>query len=179
VDVVDRQLGKVDAVKCLVNKYAVCLAIDSSARVSILNKASVDKLHLRVTRPCKELSLKSYNGTVIDTLGVVIPSVRCGDVELAQFTSDVVQSGANIMGKDLFDVLGFRLSILPSHGVDTCVLCSGSVVSSVVPCTEHRFRTELAELFKAPEIITSFVHKPQVDTSAQHRVQALRRVPLA
>jgi hypothetical protein len=83
------------------------------------------------------------------------------------------------MGKDLFDALGFRLSIPSSHGVDTCVQCSSSVVSSVVPCTEHRFRTEFAELFKPPEIISGFVHKPQVDTSVQPRVQALRRVPLA
>ena len=57
--------------KCWVNKCAVCLAIDSGARVSILNKTTVDKLHLRVSRPSNELSLKSYIGTVIDTLGVI------------------------------------------------------------------------------------------------------------
>jgi hypothetical protein len=75
-------------------------------------------------------------------------------VELAQFTFEVVQSGANIMGKDLFDALGFSLSISSSHGDDKCVLCGGSVVSSVVSCTEHRYRTEFAEVFKPPEIIS-------------------------
>jgi hypothetical protein len=55
VDAVDRQLGKLDAVKCLVNNYAVCRAIDSGARVSILNKATVDKLHLRSLGLAKNL----------------------------------------------------------------------------------------------------------------------------
>ncbi len=177
VDAVNRPCGKCKAVECTVNGENVCLVCDTGARVSILNESTVTRLQLTVIRPDVDVSLKTYTGAVVNTLGVVRAAVQCSSRHVANFTFVVVKTGANIMGLDLFEALGYSIDIPSCHNADSCMQCQCNRVEASV--FEHRFKTEFAELFNPPEIIVGFVHKPKVDSSVVPRGQALRRVPIA
>ena len=179
VDSVDSMFKPSMAVQCLINEQAVCLVCDTGAKVSILNESTVMKLHLRVL-PDVDLVLKTYTGSVIKTLGIVKASVQCADKYVHNFSFVVVKTGSNIMGLDLFDALGYRIGV-PYHNENVCHSCSTNRVgvNSVSSLSEHRFRAIFSDLFKQPEVILGFVHKPMVDSTVVPRAQAMRRVPIA
>ncbi len=176
--VVSKRFSKSKAVACRLNGVELCLIFDTGA-VSILNSDTVARLQVHIS--VSDAVLKTYDGTVLDVLGVVSLSVRCADRCVDQFPFFVVKSGVNIMGLDLYEALGYRIDIPTCHNVASCAQCQCCAVTTddVQSAGEQKFREQYAELFEPPETITGYVHKPKVDASVVPHVQPLRRVPLA
>ena len=107
--VVGRLTGEAIYVQYKVAGQSITLLMDTGARASILNKATVSRLHLEVRK--EDIRLKAYGGTPIATLGTTEVPVSCGDRCVAKFTFVVVEQGSNVMGKNLFDKLGFKVDI--------------------------------------------------------------------
>jgi hypothetical protein len=171
--------GKSRAVRCMLNGVSVCLVCDTGARVSLLNKSTADRLGLTVSN--EQLLLSTYTGEKVKVLGLSRAKVQCDDRCVDPFAFVIVPTGANIMGLDLYEELGYKIDIPTCHDADACIECRCLLVKSGTGGTavHHRFRSTFADLFQQPETLAGFEHTPKVDPQIVPRSQALRRVPIA
>jgi hypothetical protein len=178
--VVGKLTGEAVYVQCKVAGQSITLLMDTSAQASILNEATVSRLHLEVHK--EDIRLKAYDGTPIATLGTTEVPVLCGDRCVAKFTFVVVEQGSNVMGKNLFDQLGFKVDI------PTALLLTKDSLSATVEQAEvvqqqrqHslQFKRSFTMLFGKPTEILGFQHRPKVNATVPPKTQAYWRVPLA
>ena len=88
----------------------VDLLVDSGAKISLLNCSFVNSLWRSPRYELSNVKLSTYTGSPINVIGTVRLNVNFRSQELTSFPFHVVRSGNNLMGKDLFDALGFRIS---------------------------------------------------------------------
>ncbi len=179
VDVLRKRCGKSKAAECVINGASVCLLCDTGARVSLLNKSTADRLQLVVSD--EQMALTTYTGENVHVVGMAHANVECEGRRVEAYPFVIVRNGANVMGLDLYESLGYKLGISSCHDVDACMQCECRLVESSAGGTvaQHRFRSEFAELFQQPETLLGFEHRPKVDSTVVPRSQALRRVPIA
>jgi hypothetical protein len=145
--VTGRLTGEATYVQCRVAGKPITLLLDTGARASILNKATVNKLQLVVHE--QDIRLKAYGGSAIATLGAVEVPVVCGQRRVATFPFVVVELGSNIMGKNLFNQLGFKTDI-PTTLLRTQESITAHVEEADVTPRQHslQFKQQFDVLFR-------------------------------
>ena len=97
-------------VRCRISGRTVDLLVDSGAKISLLNSSFVNSLRRSPRYEPSNVKLSTYTGSPINVLGTVRLNVNFRSQELTSFPFHVVRSGNNLLGMDLFDALGFRIS---------------------------------------------------------------------
>jgi hypothetical protein len=114
-----------------------------------------------------------YGGSAIATLGAVEVPVVCGQRRVATFPFVVVELGSNIMGKNLFNQLGFKTDI-PTTLLRTQKSITAHVEEADVTPRQHslQFKQQFDVLFGKPTEIVGFQHKPKVNVKVPAKAQA-------
>ena len=113
------------------------------------------------------MELVSYEGSPIKVIGDIHIPVQCGKHKLGAFHFYVTSSGANIMGVDLFDALGFQI-------------VQGDLTQRKEPILQvvSKWQSEWPSLFTGLGCVKEFA-QPMINPDVRPVVQSLRRIPLA
>ena len=190
-------------ISCRINGRYISLLIDLGARVSILHKSVIFSMWPRPTIYPPKLTLKSYKGDDIPTLGMVYLTVEFETQRIQQFEFYVVHRGTNLMGVNLFDALKFKISSNEGSQINKLVerqLAINSDWRSNPTANQNAQRGKISNsvndrgganpyhLFsKYPEmlsttglrVIKGFSHKPFINPTIPPVAQPLRRLPLS
>ncbi len=167
ISVVQHSSGDLKTVCCTVNDTKVIFMLDIGAKVSLLNRVIYEQHFSRVPLRLCPRRLESYDGTEIATVGCMSATVQYGDVIVPDFQFYVSASGRSIIGVDLFDALGFKVTDpLDAH------------IASVEHGTSVTLQ-QYPELTKEFGCITGYQHRPVVNQTIAPVRQPLRRLPLS
>ena len=168
ISAVNLERGRLKRLRCTVGESEIELLVDSGAVASILNTRTVKALRPTPLIHNSLVDLTSYTGQKIKVVGTITLSVRCGEQHVPSFKFVMVEEGDNLMGIDLLDALGVRITLPGSS-------CQVLVVRQQSEAVVQRF----PKLIKPPATIKGFVHKPAIDDSVRPCLQPYRRVPIA
>lgn len=167
VSMVFHSTGELKTVCCVINNVKVSLTLDIGAKVSLLSRAVYDQHFSQVPLQTCPRRLQSYDGGDIVTVGCIRVTVQYADVTLPDFLFYVSASGMSVIGVDLFDALGFKVTD-PLEARIAAVQQGTTVTLQQYP-----------ELTKEFGCITGYQHRPIVDQTVTPVRQPLRRLPLA
>ena len=102
--------GAFKSITCRINTRPVELLVDLGAKVSIINRQTLNDLQLSKLEK-SDTVLRAYGGQVIKCMGAVHASVQLNGHVIPRFKFYVTFEGPSIMGVDLFDVLGGVASV--------------------------------------------------------------------
>ena len=158
--VLDNRSGGLKSVDVELDGKPTKLLVDTGAKVSILNYATLQKINpqARIEKGC--CNLRSYNSP-IGALGTTNLNVRYEGICKTGMQFHVVKEGINLLGKDLFDALRFRLLKPSGEQIAAVLLSDYPEVLDRVGCA--RF----------------YRHEPRIDKSVRPVIQRLRRPPFA
>ncbi|KAL0166469.1 hypothetical protein M9458_038313, partial [Cirrhinus mrigala] len=147
----------------MLNDMCIPLLLDTGASVSLLNVNTYNQFFSELPLATPSTALCGYGESTIELLGSLSLTIVYGKRTLPSFVFHVAHKGANLMGLDLFSVLGFAL-------VDT----EGAAVLTVPAPWQQQWPT----LFKGLGCLSSFMHQPLIDYSITPVIQPLCRIPL-
>ena len=101
--------GKFKKLVCVLGKSTISFIVDLGAKVSVLNQRTRSESPGDCSVSPSSMDLVSYEGSPIKVIGDIHIPVQCGKHKPGAFHFYVTSSGANIMGVDLFDALGFQI----------------------------------------------------------------------
>ena len=163
--------GVLEYVRCSVGEKDTSLLIDSGAKVSLLNIRYVNSLPDWHRFSTSSLQLTTYTGAQVKVIGILHLSVKYRGVRLDSFPFHIVQRGSNLMGKDLFDALGFNIR------------APGPPVLSAIHSDKqlNPIAAKFPQIFEQHpgKVIKDFYHKPTIDHTIPLVMEPLRRIPLA
>ena len=190
-------------INCAVNVGHINLLLDLCAKVSILHKSFIDGMRPRPEFHQPKLTLRTYNGDELPTLGIVYLPVEYEGQIIPHFEFYVVHYGDNLMGINLFDAFGFTITSKRGSQLNRIAQRGNSFPDSsqlsnddsrVIPATTsvhdrgdrdtqlpyHLFK-KYPELLQSNglRVIEGFRHKPCVNPNIPPVAQPLRRIPIS
>eukprot|EP00118_Oscarella_pearsei_P020264 m.218920 g.218920 ORF g.218920 m.218920 type:complete len:1393 (+) comp39915_c0_seq7:688-4866(+) len=184
-DVLSVTVEKVSPFKvceCLVGGKRLPLVMDLGAKVSVINMNTFRKMWPGASLVPSSVQLRNYGGSSIPVEGTATLSVNCDDTSVKDFPFVVTPVGADVMGVDLFDALGFRVVRDVRLKAPTSSEPPAPVFSvGEGPSDENRrvWRQRYPNVFSGIGEVDGFEHEPLVDGSVKPVMQSLRRLPLA
>ncbi len=157
-------LAKFKSCTVTLNDVCIPLLLDTGASVSLLNADTYREFFYSLPLGAPSTALCGYGNSKIEILGSLELTVCYGTKTLPSFVFHVAKKGANLMGLDLFDALGFTL-------VDS----GGAAILAVTTTWQQQWPA----LFKGLGCLTTFNHQPLLNPTVTPVIQALRRIPLA
>ena len=157
-------------IECRIAGRNISLLLDLGAKVSILHKSFVFGLRPReIIRP-SSIRLKTYTGTPVPTIGVVQLPVQQGTTAVDSFPFHVVHNGRNIMGIDLFNALGYKITS-----------STGDAINSLESGNRYHLLAKYPELLNtdSKKKLNYFFHKPNIDPNIPPVAEPLHRLPLS
>ena len=97
-------------VRCRIRGRTLNLLIDSGTKISLLNSSCINSLLDSPRLDPSNVMISTYTRIPINVLGTVRLNVNFRSQEITTLPFHVVRSGNNLIGMDLFDALGIRLS---------------------------------------------------------------------
>ena len=97
---------------CRLGEKVVSLVVNLGAKVSMLCQATYTQGLSRYQLHPPDRRLMGYAGAPITLLGMIFVPVRYRDVHLIDFPFYVAEEGTDLLELDLFEALGFRISLV-------------------------------------------------------------------
>ena len=155
-------------VDLIISGKSTTLLADLGAKVSILNSKFIRSLHDKPQYSFSKIKLSTYTGSPVRIRGLVHLSVKLRSKIIPSFPFYVVEEGDNLMGVDLFDALGFKVTS-PEIGI----------LASIE--SKHPVLQQFPSLVKSDptKSIRHFSHQPNLNPNILPVAQKMRRLPLA
>ena len=166
----DAGTGNLEHRTCDVNGIPLKLMVDTGSEVSVINYDTYRKFFSQLPLLTAAVNMKAYGAHPIHCCGYLEFSVSYNSRSLNNCRFFVTKQGDCVMGRDLFDALGFRI-----QEPDTTINHVQIGVSSLSKVQ----LTDFPSLLKSWGTIKGFQHEPRVDPSIKPIRQPLRRLPLA
>ena len=164
--------GSLKYITCRIAYKPVNLLVDSGAKVSLLNVSFLNTLRYQPQLYPSTVKLTTYTGSPVQVLGEVRLRVNHNSTELSSFPFQVVKHGGNLMGIDLFDALGLRITESDSDRTIATLSFPKNATNPIL--AKYPNITKIT----AGKIVKRFVHEPTINPQVQPITEAQRRVPL-
>ncbi|PAA56643.1 hypothetical protein BOX15_Mlig004385g26 [Macrostomum lignano] len=148
--------------ECRLGGQLIRLQIDCGAAVSLLNMETFKKSFARHPLLPTSTKLEAYGGSAIKTIGKVELPVTFNGIR-TEATFYVADKGANILGRDLFQALGFKIF-------------QGD--NRVMSISETTIERDFPGIFDGLGRSKSFIHRTKIDASVKPVSQPMRKLPI-
>jgi hypothetical protein len=171
------QKGDFKRVWCKVDGHSLSLMLDLGSKVSIISRPFYEQfLASKFPLQPADRNLRAYGGGLILCTGCSVFPVQF-DGQKFRFKFYICESGDSLMGVDIFDSLGGKVTFDPDSPAGVATVSSPSATSSVPLSTVSL--SEFPVLLKSSGTLRGFVHKPRVDKSVKPVQRKFHHPPLA